>query len=552
MDSMTRKAPLALLAAALLVVGVLTLVLTAELTFYQDTWDYLINRRAITADSLLMPHSEHIVVIPVAIEQLFLRLFGMTTALPEYVLLTAMLLVAAFLLFVYMRRRVGSWLALFGAVLLLCLGPAWEVLLWPFEICFVGSVIFGIAMLLALDRNDRRGDIAACAFLVVAFGFSELGIPFAAAGAVYLFQGRRERGLGRAYLVAVPAALYAAWWLGWGHDAESHLSLHNVLASPEWVANGVAMAVGSLVGLDTNTLNGPTDPVWGRAILVVLVAVLIHRQLRKPGFPSGFWPVAAAATANWFLGAFNQAPGRDPTASRYQYAGAIFVLLLSANLLQGVRLSKRGVLIGAALTLIAIGPGLVVLKEAKGKLQEQTVFTRADLGALEIAKRTVDPNFGLTPEVAGTPSLVNVTAGQYLTAVDEYGSPAYSPAELLRAPEQGRRQADIVLSQALPISTVTRLGAYSSDGGGENCVSVPAGGTSGTSGIPVSGGLTRIEVSPGPPASFSLRRFAVGEYPVPTKGAPGGSVTVLRIPPDSVSRPWHLDVDARQPARVCR
>ena len=36
-------------------------------------------------DTLLQPHNEHLVLIPVLIEQLSLRLFGMTSALPEYV-----------------------------------------------------------------------------------------------------------------------------------------------------------------------------------------------------------------------------------------------------------------------------------------------------------------------------------------------------------------------------------------------------------------------------------------------------------------------------------
>jgi hypothetical protein len=98
---------------------------------------------------------------------------------------------------------------------------------------------------------------------------------------------------------------------------------------------------------------------------------------------------------------------------------------------------------------------------------------------------------------------------------------------------------------------VTRLGAYSPGGGGENCVALP-GGSAAKPEVAVSAGLTRIELAPGPPASFSLRRFAVGEYPVPTEGAPGGSVTVLRIPRDATPRPWHLQVEAAQSARVCR
>src|SRR3954453_13917741 len=227
-----RNAPLVLLGAALLASGVMLLVLTRHLTFFQDTWEFLINRRDLTADNLLRPHNEHIVLVPVAIELFFLHVFGMSSALPEYLLLIAMALVAAVLLFVYARRRVGDWLALMATALLLFVGPAWSDLLWPFELAFVGSVLFGIAMLLALDREDTRGDVLACLFLTIAAGFSSLGIAFMAAAAVHLFQHRRGRGWRRAGFVAVPVALFAIWYLGWGHDAESHLSLRNVRDSP--------------------------------------------------------------------------------------------------------------------------------------------------------------------------------------------------------------------------------------------------------------------------------------------------------------------------------
>ncbi len=549
MERTTRNAPAILIAAALAGAGILTLALTRDLTFFQDTWAFLIERRHLTTDALFQPHNEHIVVIPVLIEQLLLRVFGMTSATPEYVLFTAFLLVTAFLLYVYVRRRVGPWLALCAAALVLFLGPAWEVLLWPFEIGFAGSMLFGLAMLLALEREDRRGDLLACLFLALSLGFSSLGLAFVVGAAVAVLRGPRESWRRRAYVVAIPALLYAAWYLGWGHDAESHLSLRNVMASPHYVAEAMAVALGSLFGLGTNPVGNVTDLGWGEALLVALVAVFGYRQFRKPGFYPGIWPVAAAAAANWFLTAFNQFPGREPTASRYQYAGAIFLLMLLANLLRDVRFTRRGLLIAGAVTVAAIGSNLVVLKNGKDILQGQTTFTRADTAAIEIAARTVSPDFELTPEVAGTPSLINIYAGKYLEAVDEFGSPAYSESELVAAPEEGRRQADVVLSQALPISTVTRRGAFSFGAATENCV-VPAGGPG--SEVAVGPGLTRIELAPGPPAAVSLRRFAVGEYPVPIEGAVGGSVTVLRIPRDSSRRPWYLHVDAAQLARVCR
>lgn len=549
---MNRNAPVVLLGAALAGSVALKLYLTRDLTFLQDTWAILMDRRELTVDALLEPHNEHIIAIPVAAEQLLLRIFGMTSATPEYVLLAIVLAVTALLLFVYVRRLAGPWLALFAAVLVLFLGPAWEVLLWPFELSLAGSVLFGIAMLLALDRDDRRGDVAACAFLCLSFGFSTLGLPFAAAAAIDVLQKRRRRGLSRAVVVAVPVALFALWYLGWGSEAESHLSLRNVLLSPRFVADSAAVAVASLFGFGESPLAGPADPVWARPLLVALIAVFAYRQIQRPGFPPSFWPIAAAAGANWFLTAFNQSAGRAPVSSRYQYIGGVLILLLLAHLLRDVRFGRQALAVGAVVTGIALSVNLIFLRDGRDALMVQSVYTQADLAAIEIAKRTIDPEFSLGAEVAGTPTLVNVQAGKYLEAVDEYGSPAYTPAELGGAPDYGRRQADIVLSQALPLSTVTHLGAYDPNDSGENCVALPAGKPSSTSEVRLAPGQTRIELAPGPPAEFSLRRFASGEYPVPTEGAPGDSVTLLRIPRDKATQPWFLHVEASQRSRICR
>lgn len=549
MRSRAENLPVVLLILAMAAAAALLLVLSADLTFFGDTWETLMNRRDFTVDALFAPHNEHIVVIPVLITQAVLRVFGMTSSTPEFVILTIGLLATAALLFVYVQRRVGSWLALYAAVLLLFLGAAFEVLLWPYEISFVGSVCFGLATLLALEREDRRGDLLACIFLTVALGFSSVGIPFAVAAAVALLLGPRDRWLGRAYVLAIPVGLFAIWYLGWGHEAESHLSLRNVLTSPRFVAEEVAVAVGGLVGLGTDPRDGSPDPVWGRAIVIAIVAgvgVLAYRRYRRPGPPfPGLWPVAAGAAANWFLTAFNAFPGRDPASSRYQYASAVFILAILANLLRDVRFDRRALIVGGVLTALAVAPNLVVLKNGRDFFYDQTVLTRSDTAALEIARDTVRPDFQLNPEVAGATTLIDIFAGEYFTAIDEYGSPAYTLAELEAAPAAGRRQADIVFANALPISKSTEPGALAAAAG---CATLPAGAKEEVELVP---GTTRIEVASGPEASLSLRRFASGEYPVQTEGAPGGSVTELTIPADRADLPWWLLVEAPQPVRVC-
>src|SRR4051794_13482797 len=163
-ERLSRNPPAWILLAVLAMTVVGTLAATAGMTFYQDTWAFLIDRQDLSANSLFYPHNEHLVVFPVLIEMALIRVFGMSNATPEYVLLAIFLVVTALLLYIYMQRRVGPWLALFGAVIVLTLGPAWEVLLWPFEITFIGPILFGLAMLLALERGDRPGDVAACVF----------------------------------------------------------------------------------------------------------------------------------------------------------------------------------------------------------------------------------------------------------------------------------------------------------------------------------------------------------------------------------------------------
>jgi hypothetical protein len=538
-----------LLGAALFAAAVLILVLVRHLTYFADTWEFLMNRRHLTADAVLQPHNEHIVAIPVLLTQLFLRIFGMTSAMPEFVILVIGLSAVAALLFEYVRRRIGPWPALFAAALVLFLGPANEVLLWGFEIAYVGSLAFGLAMLLALESRTRRGDAIACVCLILSFGFSSLGLAFLLAAAVAVLIGPRRTWRERAFVVVIPAVLYAAWWLGWGHDAETHLTLHNVLEAPRFVAESIAAGVGALSGLGTNPTTLTTETAWGQILLIALAiaAALLIRHRRR--VDPVLWPVAAAALANWLLAAFNYIAGREPTVSRYQYVSAIFVLMILAALLRGTRIPKKALLVGGVLTVLAIGPNLVVLHKGREHFAGETILTRADTAALEIARPTVAPEFSFTPEVAGTGALIDIEAYKYFEAIDEFGSPAYSQAELESAPPQGRRQADVLLAHALPISWLLRRGGFRA-GARAGCTG--AGGAAGPPEVPLGSGVDRIEVPPGTEAIPTLRRFSeVGEFPVSLEAIPAGSEMVLKIPRDESARPWILHVESARPVRVC-
>lgn len=539
--------PVLMLIAALAGAAALLLYLSRDLTYYQDTWSFLLNRRELTADALFAPHNEHISVAPVAIQMLLVSLFGMDSARPDYVLLIVAVLATATLAFVYVRRRIGPWPALLAAVLLLFYGAAWQDLLWPFELSFVGSLLFGVAMLLALDRADRLGDALACLCLIASIAFSSLGLPFVVAAAVDVWVRRGGSGLGRAYVFAVPALLYAGWWLEWGHEAPRRITVSNLLSAPNYVLEGFASVFESLLGLTSSSAETATAPTWGTAICVAVIGLAVYAWARGrlPRPSPAFWPVAAATIANWFLASLNFIPGREPYQSRYLLAGGVFVVLCAAELLRGVEIARRALVAAAVVCLFAVASGFALLTAGSREFEEQSVLTRADLGAIEIAAATVSPSFVLTPEIAGTPSLIDVRADLYLEAAREDGSPAYTPTELLAAPEGGRQQADVVLFHALPIATRTTSAARAPSG---NCVT--AGGSQATE-VELDAEVTEVRVDPGADARLRLRRFAAEAYPVALQPAPGGLTTHIEIPRDAADVPWRLQVDAQQSVDVC-
>lgn len=545
-DLLSRNAALVLLAALLVAAAAVLLTYGSGLTFFQDSWEFLMHRRHLSAAALLDPHNEHIVLLPVLINQVLLQTFGMSSMMPELTVLVALWLGVATLVFVYVRRRLGSWPALFATALLLFLGPGWQDLLWPFQVGFAGSALFGIAMLLALEEEDRRWDYAACAFLGLSIAFSSLGLPFAVAGAVQLLQQRRRGGLRRAWIIGVPLLLYAGWYAGWGHTAQNQFSVHNVLHSPRYVWEGLSASLDAVLALGTiaNEVIGRSK--WGAPLLIVLLCLVAYRGFRRRGFYPGLWPVLAATATFWFLAAFNTGAGREPYSSRYLYLGGLFAILLAANLLQGIRFNRRVLLVTGALTAVVVGFNLVPLREGRDFFREQTVLTRADLGAIEIAERTVEPSFGLTPEIDGTVFLNEIEAGNYLQAVREHGSPAYDPAELATAPEEGRFHADLVLANALPLGIEPESAAAPPPAA--RCLRLPAGRSRA---IPLRFGTATVRLPAGGPGAVRLRRFAVGEYPLVSEGLPGGTTTALYIPRDRSHRPWRLQVDAPGGATLC-
>src|SRR5262249_40736007 len=334
--------PVLLLAAAATASAGLLLAWGSRLTFLLDDWEFLLYRPGFNAHSILDPHGEHISIAPVLIYKALQATAGMSSSLPYLMVSVALLVTTGILLFVYLRRRVDPWLALIGATLVLFLGPAFDDLLWDFQRGFFGSMACGLGALLLLEDENARAAAAVCGLLPVGVPFSSLCLPFLAAAAVTLgLRGGRFRGL---YVVAVPALLYAVWWAGWGHTAETAVSLHNAAQTPQFVFDAAAAAVASLTGLvQFGQGPGPGGLEWGRPLLVAALGLGGWRLHRMGRIPRGLWVALALAGTFWVLAGLNVKPGRGPTESRYLLPGAVFVLMIASELLRGVRVPSVGI-----------------------------------------------------------------------------------------------------------------------------------------------------------------------------------------------------------------
>jgi hypothetical protein len=538
-----RNPAILCLIAAVVASGVTVLVLVGDVVFLRDEWPVVLERRGFSAGVFLDPHVGHLAAGVIAIYKLLLATFGMSSPLPFHVASTLIYLAAAVTLFAYARRRVGDWLALMATVLILFFGAGAADILSPFQMFFSGSIAAGIGALLALDRDDRAGDVIACVLLVVAISFSEAGIAFAVGVLVRLALDRRPVSE-RLYVVGVPLFLYAVWWLGWGHTGESHLSLHNVASSPLYVLDAASAAIASLVGLASasDALPKPTGQEWLPAAFGVAVALGGWRVSRLGRVPRGVWPVLVIGLTFWALAAFNTFFGRAPGNGRYIYPSAVFVLLIAVDLCRGVRPGRWAMGACAAVTVVGVAANLVFLSDGyRGYFKPANEQQRGALSALEIAGPE-NPSFVLNAKTSPV-TFFDIDTSQYLSAVRAFGSPAYSPTALASAPEASRAEADRVLG--------AMQGLTLEPGGGTSgpCRTIQASATGGTA-LELLPGTTGFRAGRSTRAKVELGRFS-DETPFTAGSLAPGSKASLTVPEDGSSAPWKLGLTGVGPVTVC-
>ncbi len=452
------------------------------------------------------------------------------------------------LVFELARRRVGPLAALAPAVLLLFLGFAREVLLWPFDVHTLAALALGLGAYLALEREDRRGDVLACLLLSASVATIEVGLSLLVGVAVLVLLGRER--LRRVWIFLVPAILYAAWWI-WArrfHQDQSALALDNLHLIPRTVLYAAAAALGALTG--TNPVLAAsyvTVVTWFGKALAVLAALAVALRLRLGGIPRGLWAWLAVLLFYWLT---MGAAARPPEGSRYLFFGAVAILLVGAEALRG-RVGPRLTLGIVVVALLALPANIAQLRSGyrSDTLHNDAGVSRAEFAMLELAGARVDPEYvaAADPQVAaaGGGLYIGIPAGAYLRSVERNGSPAFTLAELREQPEELRKIADITLADALELHSEAIPGRPA----GSRCrVYAPPRGASSTS-FPLPPGRTAYAPAAGRPVAIGLRRFAAGQSGE-LEEARRGAWRSIAIPRDLASEPWRAIVDA--PLRVCR
>lgn len=535
------ETPVLLLGAAVALSAFLLLRLDSQLTFIADDWELLVVRQGWSPDVFLQPFNENIVVGPALVFKLLQSVFGIGSALPFYVVSIALFLTSAVLLWPYLRVRVGDWLALIAACSVLFLGAAFEDLLWAFQIGYFGSVAAGLGMLLAFDREDERGDAVACGLLVASLAFSSLGLVFVAGAVVDVAMGRRPRGH-RLYIVMLPLLLFAIWWAGWGREAEGHLSGENLTSLPGWVFDSAAAGIVSLLGLATDDGTAPDQPhlIWGQILVPVVAAAVGLRVYRDRGLARGLAVALVLALGFWVLAGLNRSPERFPTSSRYQFPSAVFLLLVGAEALRGLRLPRAVAPVAAAVVLAASIGGISLMdKEHEARWEPAADSIRSSLAAVDIAGGAADPAFPVS-----IPPSIEFSTGTYLEATAEHGSPAFDEDELAARPEPERAAADLTLAQATGLALVP-----SPPGEPVGCKEATASEAGGT-GLSFPPGLYSIANTGTTSFEVMLGRFSEGNS-VNLGPLEPEVETSLSIPEDAAERPWRLGLVGSGSARVC-
>ncbi len=557
-----RHAPLAAL-VLLMVASLLDLLyVTRGQTFYgTDQFRFAFYRQGWSADALLTPYNGHLMAIPTAVFHILFDIGRFDDYHPYRYGAMPLTLITAGLLFAYARKRVGDWPAVAFAASILFFGTAWSALLVPIGILsFVVPVAAGVAALLALDRRDLMGDAMACALLVLGLLSHSVAMLFVGVAAIELVLDPARRR--RLWVVAVPAALYAAWYAFYSVGGESqgsgieHSQHHG--AAVGYVYKGIAMTFGNLAGPSeiareqgaSIAIQGAIGAAVAVCIVGALIAVWSKGSTKKR---PRLWALIAALLAFWMVAALARGNGSVADDSRYLYPSAVLLILIVLEALRGIRLNRIALAVIAGAACLSIVPNLIALDHYGSNARETSSVVGARLSVLELeepwVKSHAEWNFRPSPQLP--------TAGEYfLLGTRIYSSsPAPNPSKISSLGPQERAAADRVLEgllgPRLALKHASRRDRRGTGTAREGCLVLRSESPKPGVQFMASSGDVLVEATGDRPVEIRLRRFADPSSALHLGSVPAGSARKLRLPPDRLVDPWRLQL-VGGPMVACR
>lgn len=547
-------------------------------SFKGDEWGYAHNS---ATESL--PHfvfvaqpGKYLLVLPMLLYRAAFSTIGIAHYLPFRLAGIGLTIIAAALFLVLAARRVGYLVALPGAVLILFLGSANEVTATAVRITEQIAVIAGLGALLALERPGLRRDLLACLLLVISVTSHPLGLAFAAAATVLVIARRSPERWRRAWVYAVPLALFGVWFLIGRDPASDNVSLAQELSDvPRFEFQSLAVMTAGVTGAFRSPFTGLSNgltPVTYVLATLVLVGVGLRVMVARPR--PMFWALLAGILVLFAAPSFAPGALRTPDTSRYVFAGAIMLMLVVCEAFRGATVSQGRVRIALAVGLaaafgFAVYSNATVLDRVAHAWADKGTQVRAELTALNLARDRVAPDFqpedpSLDPAIPYTHS--GLTAKTYFTTEDAYGSPAFSPEQLRAEPQVDRQVADIVLAHALnlqlrpipetqaysraPPPTVIGTGAKVARPGAA-CLVLKPGGSAASTSVELPRGGAVMSASGRQSVRLTLGRFETG-YGYPVGSLRSGQPSLLLIPADAAQMPWRMLIGpTTDSVRVC-
>jgi hypothetical protein len=321
-----------------------------------------------------------------------------------------------------------------------------------------------------------------------------------------------------ARVVVAPVGVYLLWRLGYG---ESDLRAGNLDDAPAYAFQMVSAAAGGLTGL---------GPSAGPTLAILLLAGVAVSVVLVPPSPR-LLAVLAGAASLWGLTALARAQLADPAATRYVYASVVLLLLAGAEMWpRGAVLRGRVLAVAGVVTAIAVLGNLLPLNQKAGSLRDNSEKVLAGVSALLLARDAAPPTYRPEPDAAP-----QIEAAKFLGAVDDFGSPGLSEAELARDREPDRVLADEVFSQLVPpVPTAAPAGARPRD-----CTDLQPGQDID---LPDAGALLFAVRRDAAPIELRLRRFASTPIPSALATVADGAPALVSTAPDAVQRPWNVVV----------